>query len=95
MLFTRVDADRWVNSLGPNDGFSTLVKQMLISGGGDVGDSNLNSYLGRAPPTADSYKTCFDEMLSNQAFGKYVESKGEIQKAFWEDFDTRDAWSFF
>ena len=65
MLFTRLDADRWVNSLGPNDGFSSLVKQMLISGGGDIGDSNLNSYLGRVPPTADSYKTCFDDMLSN------------------------------
>lgn len=95
MLFTRLDADRWVGSLGPSDGFSSLAKKMFLSGGGIIGNNNLNSYLGRQPPTVNSYKTCFDDMLNNQAFGEYVESKGETQKAFWEDFDTKDAWKFF
>ena len=56
MLFTRVDLDRWIIVKdGPNEGYSELTKQILESGGGKIGESNLDSVNGRVPTTVTTY----------------------------------------
>ena len=94
MLFTKSDLDDWLKTYGVFAGYSPLTKTILRLGGG-IEDDSANNWLSRAPPIVTSYEQCFDQMIQSESFKVYIESLGDTQSDFWQDFDKPKTWDFF
>ena len=64
MLFTKPLLNEFVGDRGVSAGYKPLTKDILRLGGG-VEDSSDLAWIGRSPPTVNSYKECFDQMVQN------------------------------